>query len=379
MRRRPGRVPGRARRLLPHLRPQDAHGGAREPARLRRRAERPRPVAEQHDRAGCRGCSRTSSRSRACWPRATTAWTASSASSATPRASSRRSPTATRTPSRRAPTRSRRGRATPTGCAQTIRDNAPTMRTGIRSFRVQRPFLRDIAAFSRALRDATAVMPTALPRIDDALETGIPVVAPHAGDQRGAPADARRAGGARPATRRRSTRCAASRGSSTSSSRSSASSGPYVTVCNYFNYSFTHLGEHITEPDPTGYSQRTLLNQFPRTRDPTDPSMGSIGARTPLQRRAGRLRRADELPRRRVRGGDRARRQGRLRVRPARLRREAHALRQEPEPQDRDRPAHARATSGPTFTGRPQRPRGSDVHAACPSPARAFPPELDKP
>ena len=28
--------------------------------------------------------------------------------------------------------------------------------------------------------------------------------------------------------------------------------GPYVTVCNYFNYSFTHLGEHITEPDTTG-------------------------------------------------------------------------------------------------------------------------------
>jgi hypothetical protein len=57
--------------------------------------------------------------------------------------------------------------------------------------------------------------------------------------------------------------------------------GPYATVCNYFNYSFSNLGEHITEPDPTGYSQRTLLNQFPRPQDPRAPSMGAIGARQP--------------------------------------------------------------------------------------------------
>ena len=37
--------------------------------------------------------------------------------------------------------------------------------------------------------------------------------------------------------------------------------GPYVTVCNYFNYSWTHVAEHLTEADPTGGSQRTLLNQ----------------------------------------------------------------------------------------------------------------------
>lgn len=41
----------------------------------------------------------------------------------------------------------------------TLRDNAPTMRAGIRSSRVQRPFLRDTAAFSRSLRRATQVTP----------------------------------------------------------------------------------------------------------------------------------------------------------------------------------------------------------------------------
>jgi len=57
--------------------------------------------------------------------------------------------------------------------------------------------------------------------------------------------------------------------------------GPYVTVCNYWNYSWTNVSEHLTEPDPTGGSQRTLLNQASRPRDPTAPSLGSIGAKKP--------------------------------------------------------------------------------------------------
>jgi len=161
---------------------------------------------------------------------------------------------------------------------ETIRSAAPTMRTGIGSFRVQRPFLRDTAAFSRALRDAAAVMPTALPRIDDALESGIPVVkrSPEINEElrktMGAleelTADPKTIYALRGVTRLVDILHPLVR-----------FVGPYVTVCNYFNYAFSNLGEHITEPDPTGYSQRTLLNQFPRTRDPRDPSMGSIGAR----------------------------------------------------------------------------------------------------
>jgi hypothetical protein len=58
--------------------------------------------------------------------------------------------------------------------------------------------------------------------------------------------------------------------------------GPYVTVCNYFNYSFTHLGEHISEPEATGNTQRTLNNQASRPRNPTDPTIGSLGATRPM-------------------------------------------------------------------------------------------------
>jgi hypothetical protein len=164
---------------------------------------------------------------------------------------------------------------------QTIRDNAPTLRIGIQSFRVQRPFLQDTAAFSRALRDATAVMPTALPRIDSALETGIPVIkrTPEVNVELQKTLGALQELGSDPRT------IQALRGVTRLVDIVHPLIkfvGPYATVCNYFNYSFSNLGEHVTEPDPTGYSQRTLLNQAPRTQNPTAPSIGSIGARQPV-------------------------------------------------------------------------------------------------
>jgi hypothetical protein len=121
-------------------------------------------------------------------------------------------------------------------------------------------------------------MPTALPRIDDALETGVPVVrrTPEVNQELQSTLQALEDVAGDPKT------IYALRGITRIVDIVQPLIrfvGPYVTVCNYFNYSFTHLGEHITEPDTTGYAQRTLLNQFPRTRNPTDPSMASIGAR----------------------------------------------------------------------------------------------------
>jgi ABC-type transporter Mla subunit MlaD len=163
---------------------------------------------------------------------------------------------------------------------QTIRENAPTMEVGIRSFRVQRPFLRDTAAFSRSLRRATEVMPGALPPISRALRTGIPVLEKQEGynEELGRTltaleqlmGDDRTIYALRGVTRLVDIVHPLIR-----------FVGPYVTVCNYFNYSFSNIGEHLTEPDPTGGSQRTLLNQPSRTRDPRAPSIGTIGAKSP--------------------------------------------------------------------------------------------------
>jgi ABC-type transporter Mla subunit MlaD len=163
---------------------------------------------------------------------------------------------------------------------QTIRDNAPTMEVGIRSFRVQRPFLVDVASFSRSLRRATEVMPGALPPITGALRTGIPVLQKQSAYNE----ELGRVLTALEDLMRDDRTIYALRGVTRLVDIVHPLIrfvGPYVTVCNYFNYSWNNVGEHLTEPDPTGGSQRTLLNQPSRTQDPRAPSIGSIGAREP--------------------------------------------------------------------------------------------------
>lgn len=162
-----------------------------------------------------------------------------------------------------------------------IRNQAPTMRVGIQSFRVQRPFLADTARFSRALRGAAEVMPRTLPGITDALKVGTPVqrrlpemnrnLKTMLGALEDLAADDRTIYALRGVTRLVDVVNPLVR-----------FVGPYVTVCNYWNYAWTNVSEHLTEPDPTGGSQRTLLNQAPRTRDPRAPSLGSIGAKQPV-------------------------------------------------------------------------------------------------
>ena len=50
-----------------------------------------------------------------------------------------------------------------------------------------------------------------------------------------------------------------------------------MTVCNSFNYFFTYLAEHFSEPDTTGSAQRALVNLTGRQED----SLGSMGADEP--------------------------------------------------------------------------------------------------
>jgi ABC-type transporter Mla subunit MlaD len=169
----------------------------------------------------------------------------------------------------------------PDRVAETVHQSPPTLDAGIESLRVQRPFLVDMKVFAHALRRASDVMPETLPRIDAAFRAGIPIQqrSVQLNDDLEKVMDALDAlmGDPRTAYAFRAVQDLA--GILHPLIRFV---GPYVTVCNYFNYAFTHVGEHVTEPDPTGTSQRTLLNQAPRPRNPTDPSLGSIGARRPV-------------------------------------------------------------------------------------------------
>jgi hypothetical protein len=53
--------------------------------------------------------------------------------------------------------------------------------------------------------------------------------------------------------------------------------GPYVTVCNSWNYFWTYIAEHFSEPDSTGSAQRALVNFA----SPQEDSLGSMGADEP--------------------------------------------------------------------------------------------------
>lgn len=165
----------------------------------------------------------------------------------------------------------------------TIEKSAPTMDRGIRSLRVQRPFLVALRDMSAALKDAADELPRALPRITPALRQGIPVLkrTPEVNDDLRDTLDSLddlvRAPGTGVALR--------GLGDTTSILNPAVRFlGPYLTVCNYFNYSFTHLGEHINEPDPTGTAQRTLLNQAGQQVDPsngTRTGVTTLGAAYP--------------------------------------------------------------------------------------------------
>jgi ABC-type transporter Mla subunit MlaD len=161
-----------------------------------------------------------------------------------------------------------------------IERQSRTLEAGLRSFPAQQRFLAHFRDFNGALERATDTLPRTLPRIIPALETGARV-------QRRAPQLNRPLRGALASMRALMEDPAtgvALRGLGVTTGILNPLLrfvGPYITVCNYLNYAFTHAGEHLTEPDPTGLSQRTLLMQPPRTQNPTAPSLGSMGATTP--------------------------------------------------------------------------------------------------
>ena len=205
----------------------------------------------------------------------------------------------------------------PEALKATISKSPPSLDEGIRSFAVQRPFLRDLAAFSVDLKGATHELRGALPDINPALETGTPVL------RRSVALNDRtkEVFGALNELVRAPTTNQALRGLTRTVGIMNPLVrflGPYQTVCNGWNYLFTYLGEHISETDPTGTAQRAMVNSVADQRN----GYGSIGATEPVMGEGyhgdprgdnaffhgqGHARR------------DQRRRHGRLRERPARL------------------------------------------------------------
>ena len=164
----------------------------------------------------------------------------------------------------------------PEALREFISKQPPTMDVGIQSFRVQRPFLAHLTAFSNDFSGATHELRGALPDVNPALEIGTRV-------QRRAPAMNRRLKGVFAAIRYLTsapTTNAAIRAigaTVTTLNPQIRFYGPYVTVCNAPNYFFTYLAEHFSEPDNTGSAQRALANSA----GSQDDSLGAMGADEP--------------------------------------------------------------------------------------------------
>jgi ABC-type transporter Mla subunit MlaD len=147
----------------------------------------------------------------------------------------------------------------PEALKQTIERSHPAFQAGIESFPVQRPFLSDSAALAREMQPVAARLAPTLPLINDALETGTPVTRRSVGFY----------GDLRPAlVSLRELMEDPGTGIALRGLRATVTSlkpqlrflGPYQTVCNYWTYYLTFLGEHVSEDvGPFGYSQRNEI------------------------------------------------------------------------------------------------------------------------
>ena len=164
----------------------------------------------------------------------------------------------------------------PQALEATIQKSPPSEQEGIRSFPVQRPFLRDLADFSTDLKGATHELRGALPIINPALEEGTPVLRRTVAlNERTRVAfvalrDLVRA----PTTNAALVGLAETVGVLNPLVRFL---GPYQTVCDYWNYFWTFLGEHLSEGDPTGTAQRANINDAAHQSN----SLRDIGATEP--------------------------------------------------------------------------------------------------
>ena len=165
----------------------------------------------------------------------------------------------------------------PEALKETISRSHPMFQAGIESFPVQRPFLTDSARLARAMRPVVREMRPTLPVISTALERGVPVtrrsvqfyeeLEPALASLRDlsthpASGMALRALGATARTLQPQLKFL----------------GPFQTVCNYWNYWWTFLSEHLAAESGQGYSQRSES----KSAAPQTNNQGSMGATEPV-------------------------------------------------------------------------------------------------
>jgi hypothetical protein len=166
--------------------------------------------------------------------------------------------------------------ADPAALQETIRQSPPTLDVGTDSLAAQQPFLVDLKTFANNLNPGTLALRQALPNIDPALEAGIQVLprTPSVNQKLEGVLSSLRALAQDPTTNMAVNGLTDTVGILQPMLRYL---GPYVTVCNSWNYVWAELGDVVSEQTNFGMSQRALLNS---TNHQTN-NVGSAGATAP--------------------------------------------------------------------------------------------------
>jgi virulence factor Mce-like protein len=166
----------------------------------------------------------------------------------------------------------------PNALESTIAQSPSTLSVSTDSLKVQQPFLVDLTTLGTALTPASASLKTALPDINPALEVGTQTLkrTPVLNTNLQGVMSALKSLAQAPGTNIAINALSATVGTLNPMIRYL---GPYVTVCNYWNYWWTYLSEHISEATTFGFAQRALLNQ---TNPLQQNNIGTQGATAPV-------------------------------------------------------------------------------------------------
>ena len=158
----------------------------------------------------------------------------------------------------------------------TIRESPPTLDVSTTSLRLQQPFLTDLTTFSRYFGPAAAQLRAALPQIDPALEAGIRVLprTPSMNHKLQGVLSALGGVGRDPLAN-----VAVNGLTQTANTLNPMIRylGPFVTVCNDWNYLWTDFADHLSEQTSFGQAQRVLINFANHQTN----SLGTAGATAP--------------------------------------------------------------------------------------------------
>jgi virulence factor Mce-like protein len=165
----------------------------------------------------------------------------------------------------------------PQALRDTIARSPGTLEVGIAALPDTRPLLARLAEISDEVRGTAREVRTSVPAINRALAAGTPVL-------RRLPAFTSDFEGSLRALRdlARSPTTDITIGGLTDTMRTLNPTlqwaGPHQTVCNYFNYWWTFLADHISDEDATGTVQRVQVKMAPIEQE---HSMASFGAQEP--------------------------------------------------------------------------------------------------